>query len=245
MKCPGQDTRYWRPGDIYEAPCPQCGKIVEFFKDDSTRRCKNCGKRVLNPRLDFGCAGYCQYADQCLQEMPPELLAERKNLLKDRVAVEMKRYFGTDFKRIGHAMKVARYAEKIIQAEKGSIAVVLISAYLHDIGIREAEKRYNSSAARYQEELGPPIAREILEKFEADPKLIDEVCDIVGHHHSPRPEETNNFKILSDADLLVNLEDAHKEKPFEQEKLNELINERFFTETGKRIARSVFQLEAF
>ena len=25
MKCPGQDTRYWKPGDIFESPCPACG----------------------------------------------------------------------------------------------------------------------------------------------------------------------------------------------------------------------------
>ena len=36
MKCPGQDTLYWKPGAIFEAKCPKCGKEVEFFKDDKT-----------------------------------------------------------------------------------------------------------------------------------------------------------------------------------------------------------------
>ncbi len=186
MKCPGQDTRYWKSGDIYEEKCPGCGQLLEFFKDDSSRKCKNCGKRVLNPKIDFGCAAYCEHADQCLKELPPEILAERSNLLKDRVALEMKKYFSNDFKRISHACNVARYAEQIVKREKGDMSVVLISAYLHDIGIKEAERKYQSSAAKYQEELGPDIARGILKGLGAEDGLIDEVCDIVGHHHSPR-----------------------------------------------------------
>ena len=108
MKCPGQDSRFWKPGSIFEIECPQCGQAVEFFKDDTTRRCNQCGSRILNPRMDFGCASYCQYAEQCLGELPPELLAQKEDLLKDRVAIEMKKYFGKDFRRIGHAESAFR-----------------------------------------------------------------------------------------------------------------------------------------
>jgi len=66
MKCPGQDTQHWKPGDIFEAPCPNCGRALEFFKDDATRRCRGCGAKVPNPKLDFGCAEHCAFADQCL-----------------------------------------------------------------------------------------------------------------------------------------------------------------------------------
>ena len=91
--------------------------------------------------------------------------------------------------------------------------MILTAAYLHDIGIKEAERKYQSTAARYQEEEGPPVAREILSKLGAKAELIEEVCDIVGHHHHPRPEETINFKCLYDADLITNLEEKHKESP--------------------------------
>jgi hypothetical protein len=130
MKCPGQDTRYWKPGAIFEATCPKCGQEVEFFKDDTTRRCKKCGHRFVNPEMDFGCAAYCQYAQQCIGNLPAELISKREDFLKDRVAIEMKRYFGQDFKRIGHAAHVARYAERIVKEEKGDPAVVLCTASL-------------------------------------------------------------------------------------------------------------------
>jgi len=65
MKCPGQDTRYWKPGDIFTIKCPSCEHELEFFKDDSSRICKNCGHTFFNPKKDLGCAEYCPFADQC------------------------------------------------------------------------------------------------------------------------------------------------------------------------------------
>ncbi|MBU1168325.1 MAG: HD domain-containing protein [Proteobacteria bacterium] len=237
MKCPGQETQYWTEGAIYDAKCPKCGTIVEFFKDDTARKCGSCGHRFANPRLDFGCASYCKYAEQCLGTLPPELLAERGDLLKDRVAIEMKRYFKSDFKRIGHATRVARYAERIGKEEGGNLSVIISAAFLHDIGIHDAEKKYNSTAARYQEELGPAIADGILKKLGAAPAMIEEVCDMVGHHHHPREEETVNFKALYDADLIANLEDNKADEPITEERLNRIIEKSFLTPSGGDLAR--------
>lgn len=237
MRCPGQDSRYWKPGAIYDITCPNCGNAIEFFKDESTRRCKKCGNKLVNPRMDFGCAAYCKYAEQCLGDLPPEVLAQRNELLKDRVAIEMKHYFKQDFKRIGHATKVARYAEQLVKEEKGDPAIVLSAAYLHDIGIKEAEAKYQSTEAKYQEELGPPIARDILTRLGANPGLIEEVGDIIGHHHHPRPEETVNFKVIFDADLIVNLEENQQAKKIDPEKLRAMIENNFLTESGRKLAR--------
>ena len=236
MKCPGQDSRYWKPDAIFETTCPQCKKPVEFFRDDPTRKCPSCGHRFANPEMDFGCAAYCKFADQCIGSLPPELVAQRENLLKDRIAIEMKKYFGKDFKRIGHATKVARYAEKIGRIEGGNMAVILASAYLHDIGIHEAEKKYDSTAAKYQEAEGPPIARAILQKLGASADLIEEVCDIIGHHHHPKKEETLNFKVLYDADRIVNIEEAHKKIPLSADKIQNMIHKGFLTRSGRETA---------
>jgi len=239
MKCPGQDSRYWKPGAIFEAKCPECGIEVEFFKDDTARTCKKCGYRFLNPDMDFGCASYCKYAEQCIGNLPPELIAQKEDLLKDRVAIEMKRYFKQDFKRIGHATRVARYAEQIGKEEQGNLAVVLTAAYLHDIGIKEAERKHQSTAARYQEEEGPPIAREILDNLGAREELTEEVCDIIGHHHHPRPKETINFMSVYDADMIVNLEETHKENPMASEKLANIIEKSFLTQSGGNLAKKI------
>ena len=239
MKCPGQDTLYWKPGAIFDAKCPKCGTTVEFFKDDTSRKCDKCGHRFVNPNMDFGCAAYCPYAEQCIGDLPPELIAQKEDLLKDRVAIEMKRYFKNDFKRIGHATRVARYAERIGKKEKGMLAVILSAAYLHDIGIHEAEKKHGSTDAKFQEAEGPPIARSILEKLGAKEELIKEVCDIIGHHHHPRPDDNINFKVVYDSDLLENMDEKQKKAPRSKEKIENLIEKSFLTDSGREAAREV------
>lgn len=231
--------QYWKPGAIFDVQCPECGQEVEFFKDDTTRKCGACGHRFVNPRMDFGCAAYCQYAEQCLGTMPDELLAQKEDLLKDRVAIEMKRYFKTDFRRISHASRVARYAERIGMGAPLNLAVVLCAAYLHDIGIHEAERKHGSTAPKYQEQEGPPIAESILKKLSAKPEMITAVCDIVGHHHHPRPDDGPEFKAVYDADLIANLEEKQKTSPTPPEKLAQLIDTAFLTEKGKEQARNV------
>ncbi len=238
MKCPGQDSRYWKPGAIFEVPCAVCGQALEFFKDESTRRCKKCGHKMVNPRMDFGCAAYCKYAEQCIGELPPELLAQKNELLKDRVAIEMKRYFRQDFKRIGHATRVARYAEQIAKEIGGEPAVVLPAAYLHDIGIREAERKFQSAEPNIQEAEGPSVAREILVQLGARRELVEEVCDIIAHHHHPRAEENANFRAVYDADLVVYLEEREKEGPAGED-LESFIGAKFLTESGRKLARKI------
>ncbi len=239
MQCPGQDSRYWDSSAVFEVSCPKCGSAVEFFKDDSTRKCPGCGTKMLNPNNDFGCASYCPYAEQCLGSLPPELLAKKQELLKERVALAMKRYFEEDFRRIGHAGRVARHAAEIARSEECNLPVVEITAYLHDIGIKESERKYKSAAPKHQHAEGPPVAREILGELGAPPALIDEVCDIIGHHHTPRPEESMNFKVLYDADLITNLEEKQKEAPTSREHLQKIIARSFLTPGGAALAAKV------
>ncbi len=247
MKCPGQDSRYWDGEAVFEAPCPHCGTEVEFFKDDATRKCPGCAKKLLNPRTDFGCAAYCPYAEQCLGELPPGLIAGRQELLVDRVAVAMKKYFADDFRRIGHATKVSRYIGEIGRRltdtgedEGYNPAVAAICGYLHDIGIREAERKFNSSAAKYQHQEGPPVARSILLELDANPGIVDEVCDIIGHHHTPRGDDSINFRVLYDADLIQNVEEARAEGKFEATRLNDMVTKSFLTRAGAVVAEKIW-----
>ncbi|MGX9726537.1 MAG: HD domain-containing protein [Candidatus Electronema sp. VV] len=241
MQCPGQDSRYWSGEAVFESKCPHCGQAVEFFKDDSQRTCRSCGHKLLNPKMDFGCASYCPFAEQCLGSLPPELAAAKGGLFKNKVASSMRTYFGSDSRRIRHAEAVAEQAEIIGKAESGADMLVIIACgYLHDIGIKEAERKFNSSLARYQHSEGPPVARELLTALKAQPELIDEVCDIIGHHHSPRETETINFKVLYDADLIVNMAEEHQDKPLSQQQLDKVIS-LMLTDAGRTQAKAVLQ----
>lgn len=152
--------------------------------------------------------------------------------------MKMKKYFGKDLKRVNHALKVARYAEQILKMEGGNPLVVLGSAYLHDIGIHEAENKFGSISGHYQEVEGPAIAREILERLDVQKEIIEEICDIIGHHHSPRERETLHFQILYEADWLVNIEEEGISK--DRERLEKVVGEVFRTVTGRQLAEKLY-----
>ncbi|MGQ9647095.1 MAG: HD domain-containing protein [Thermodesulfobacteriota bacterium] len=241
MKCPGQDPMFWKPDDVFEISCPKCGYGVEFFKFDVKRRCR-CGHEIVNPKIDFGCAEWCPYGDNCIEGLPEEMKSktreEKNQRLRERIVYEMKKYFGQDAKRINHAMKVAQYAEEILKIEGGHPLVVLGAAYLHDIGIKEAERKYGSASPENQEKEGKSIAEDILTKLNVQRGIVNEICDIIGHHHHPREKETLNFQILYEADWLVNIgEDGIYEKRSELEKI---ISNQFKTATGKRLAKEIY-----
>ena len=239
MKCPGQDTQYWKPGAIYEVKCPKCEKPVEFFKDDTARKCNHCGHRFVNPNMDFGCAAYCQYAEQCLGTLPEELLAQKEDLLKDRVAIEMKRYLKSDFKRIGRAGRTARYAERIAKKEEAMLPIILCAAYLRDIGSVEAARKYGAVTDEHLEAESPAVARSILTFLKAKDELIEAVCDIVGFHRRPEDDDDLNRKVVFEGALIANLEDQQKEEPLPAEEIEAVIADRFFTESGRQEARKV------
>jgi hypothetical protein len=219
--------QYWKPGAIFEVTCPACGGPVEFFKDDTARKCGRCGHRFVNPQMDFGCAAYCQYAEQCLGTLPEGLAAQKEDLLKDRVAVAMKRHLKSDFARIGRASRVARHAERIGKAAGGNLAVILSSAYLLDLGAAEAGR--------------PPqaAAQGILEGLGAREELIAKVCDIIARRNRPLPEDTLEFKVVYDADLLETAGERQKGNPLTPGKLAAWIEDSFLTEAGRREARDI------
>jgi len=238
--CPGQDTRFWKPEDVFEVQCGGCGYGVEFFKDDAHRRCPRCGQRVQNPKLNLGCAQWCEHAKECLGYDPKEKLAEieaGQSALTDRLIIAMKAQFKDDQRRISHALAVLEQAEAIMAREGGQPKVILAAAILHDIGIKEAERKHGSSAPRFQELEGPPIAERILKEIGVDAETIDHVSRIVANHHSAKGIDSLEFRVVYDADWLVNLPQEHAGKTPGQ--LKKLINKVFKTATGRERAKAL------
>jgi len=239
--CPGQDTRFWNPSATFEVECAGCGYGVEFFKDDASRRCPKCGARVLNPKLNLGCAQWCEHAKECLGFDPKQAAADAQGedaALTDRLVEAMKQRFGSDQKRISHALAVLERAEEILAKEKGNPKVVLAAAVLHDIGIQEAENKHGSSSGRFQEIEGPPIAEKIMKEMNLDADTIDHVKKIVANHHSAKGIDTPEFRIVWDADWLVNIPETHPD--ISKGELKALIDKVFKTKTGKKKAHQLY-----
>lgn len=113
---------------------------------------------------------------------------------------------------IEHMLKVYGYAKAIGEEENLDVAtqrILEIAAVVHDIGIPFAMEKYGNDAGPYQEELGPGAARPLLEKLGCDEETIDRVCYLVGHHHTTNNVDGIDYRILLEADFLVNA--AHKQ----------------------------------
>jgi hypothetical protein len=156
MKCPGQDTRFWKPGDIFVAECPKCGAEIEFFKDDARRRCAWCGHMFYNPKIALGCAEWCQYAEKCV----PELMQEKKatQTFKERLAelVHARLQDGKDWEQTEKGME---YALELFKSEGGDPRVVLAAVLLH---------RLDSAQAR-----------NLLDELEAEPDTVAAVMELL------------------------------------------------------------------
>ena len=123
------------------------------------------------------------------------------------VATEMIKYYAGDKKRINHFIKVHGYAKAIGEAEELDERTMLIletAAYVHDIGIKISEEKYNSSAGKYQEIEGAPLVTEFLSDTGMTTEQISRVAYLVGHHHTLTDIKGMDYQILIEADYIVN-----------------------------------------
>jgi HD superfamily phosphodiesterase len=112
-----------------------------------------------------------------------------------------------------HAEAVlARTRELLALGEPGDAAIILPAAVLHDVGIPRACRLHPNAGATGQEVEGAVLARDLLFELGASPAEIETISGIVGiHHHRPQ-HATDEFRIVYDADLLVNLAAAAEPK---------------------------------
>jgi HD superfamily phosphodiesterase len=156
----------------------------------------------------------------------------------EKVLNEMIAYFGSDVRRINHALKVYGFASAIGRSENldaQTVQILETAAILHDIGIPVSEKKYGSCIGKYQELEGPPIARTILEKIGIPTIIIERVCFLIGNHHTYTKIDNIDFQILVEADFLVNI--------FEDEMYSSVksIGDKYFkTRTGSQILYTMY-----
>lgn len=160
----------------------------------------------------------------------------------DQVCSAMEACFGSDARRIAHAHQVADYARELLESIDADATVTLAAAYLHDIGIPEAERKYASCAGPYQEQEGPPVARALLEGLGAEEAFIATVCALVGAHHTPGAIDSAEFRILWDADALVNLAEIVPGK--NPDRLRSIVQRSLVTPPGQRRALALYLPDA-
>jgi HD superfamily phosphodiesterase len=238
-KCPGsQNFSQPKPENV---ACPFCSYDVEIWTDEVKATCPKC-KRTFLREGEQSCLDWCAFAKECLGEaLFGTYMRNKTATLKQKLLKELEDHFGNDAKRIGHAKKVMGYAEELLKEGAGDWHIVIPASILHDIGIKTAEEKYGSSKESYQEKEGARLARKILLKYGFKKKDIEEICEIISHHHRPGKVNTDNFKVLYDADMLVNLKDAIAAS--DEKETKTAIEKAFLTRTGKQLAQKVYSAD--
>ena len=78
---------------------------------------------------------------------------------------------------------------------------------MHDVGIKVAEQKYNSSAGHYQQLEGPPVAKKILDELGYPDDFVERVMYLIAHHHTYTNIDGMDYQILVEADFLVNADE--------------------------------------
>lgn len=223
--CPGQDMRFWRPGDIFDVDCGQCGTPVEFFKDEARRRCPKCGNAITNPRLSLGCAQWCEHAKECLGYDPQRTEKDvgQESALVDRLVSGLKNQLDGDQQALDRAFAVLGNARRILEDFQAEPKVVMAGALLHDLA-------------------GSDQARQIMEQSGMDRPSMLNVEQALGRLDADEKIDTPEFVALRDALMLTRLDD---DPPLLESGASQLeIDEIFKSESGRLLARAKLQRSA-
>lgn len=155
---------------------------------------------------------------------------------------EMIRYDGGDPHRIQHFIKVHSFSKRIALPEgldEKTLFTLEAAAIVHDIGIKAAMEQLGSCTGPDQERLGPPIAREMLQKLGYPEDVTERVCYLVGHHHTYTDIDGADYQILVEADFLVNMFEGR----MSPEGIAATYKKLFRTKAGREICRVMFGLD--
>lgn len=164
---------------------------------------------------------------------------EKELLMTENLILEMTGYYRGDPKRIQHFMKVYGFSRTIglLEGLDGKTLFILeTAAVVHDIGIKTSEEKYGSSEGKLQEQEGPAVAEELLERLGYSKEVIDRVCYLIGHHHTYTNIEGLDYQILVEADFLVNLYEDNVPKPAVKSAYERI----FKTISGRKFCREMF-----
>jgi hypothetical protein len=158
----------------------------------------------------------------------------------DDLLVRTMEYFAGMPHQAQHLLKVRGFALLIARAEgldETALRILDAAAIVHDAGIPPALQKFGSAEGGYQEELGPDVARALMQGWPEGE--TERVCWLVAHHHHDRDIVDADHQILAEADWLVNLFEGQAPP----QRVREVYESVFKTGMGRRLCRAMYGAE--
>ena len=163
-------------------------------------------------------------------------------MITDELIIKMTEFNAGDPKRIQHFIKVYEFAHVIgvkEELEADMLHVLDMAAIMHDIGIRPSEEKYGRCDGKLQEQEGPAYAVEMLAAFpEVTAEEMERVCYLIAHHHTYENVDGIDYRILLEADFLVNAMEDNLDK----DAIIHFRDKVFETRTGMHLINTMFGL---
>ena len=143
---------------------------------------------------------------------------------------------------IDHMIRVWTYVRTIGQLESldsETQQILEIAAITHDIACPLCREIHGNTNGKFQEQLGEPMARDFLANSGLTEQQIDRAAFLVGHHHTLTGTDDLDYQILVEADYIANA----TENCYSTENVERFIEKVMKTESGKRLARTVFCMD--
>lgn len=140
---------------------------------------------------------------------------------------------------INHFLMVWAYARTIGQLEgldPVTQQTLELAAIVHDIACPLCRERYGCTDGPLQEREGALMARDFYAEFDLPDDQLQRICYLVGHHHTLTEVDGPDYRILLEADFLVNAQ----EQGLERKVIAHTADRVFRTAAGVHLLDSVF-----
>ena len=159
--------------------------------------------------------------------------------LAAEIAAKMIEYSEGNLHDINHFMKVWGYAKTIGELEGLDEQTQLIleaAAITHDIACPLCREKYGNTAGRLQEQEGAVLVSAFLQDTGLTEEEIRRVSFLVGHHHTYTAVDGIDYRILLEADYLVNADESR----YAPEQIRKGYAEIFKTDAGIRLLQAMY-----
>ena len=127
---------------------------------------------------------------------------ENARLIQNMIA-----YSNGDPRDVAHFLKVYAYAQtigKLTELDAKTQRILEIAAIVHDIACPLCREKYGRADGHLQEQESEPILRTFLAPYDLPTDILERVIYLVCHHHTITGVDGMDWRILLEADFLVN-----------------------------------------
>ena len=140
---------------------------------------------------------------------------------------------------INHFLKVWAFARTIGEQEgldEQTQRTLELAAVVHDIACPACREKYGNANGKYQELESPPLVEQFFEGMDVERRTAERISWLAAHHHTYTNVEGLDYRILLEADFLVNA----GEGGLSRAAIETMRQNVFRTETGIRLLDSVY-----